>query len=301
MSTELSRKERGLCQSCSNPSREGMVLCQECADKCRERYRKKAASGYCSRNGCWNVVASGASRCKECRVKRSVYVTQVYKDRKAGGLCPHCGKVPPEDGFESCSPCRASALERAHKGNFSGLRPAVIERDGGECQCCGENGALVHHINGNNRHNSMANLIHLCRKCHADIHKFGNRSSRAQSAALVVYAGQINNARKRPDRAGWNRIRQAVLGRDGRTCRLCGNEDRRMIVHHKNDRGLRDARPDNSKGNLMTLCRPCHASLTHLRNNTDRQLASKLIFALGPGTSGQPASQPAAQSGSQAV
>lgn len=55
---------------------------------------------------------------------------------------------------------------------FGGLREAVLERDGHRCQDCGTDGKgrrrwiVIHHKDGDSKHNVMENLITLCRSCH---------------------------------------------------------------------------------------------------------------------------------------
>ena len=52
---------------------------------------------------------------------------------------------------------------------------------------------------------------------------------------------------------GWERLRLAVLQRDGYTCGDCGKTAARFEVHHRDKNAL-----NNSLDNLLTLCRGCH-------------------------------------------
>ncbi len=65
------------------------------------------------------------------------------------------------------------AREERH---FSGMRAAVLARDGHKCTECGSTEKLVvHHKDGNGRgqskpNNAITNLVTLCRACHARHH-----------------------------------------------------------------------------------------------------------------------------------
>jgi hypothetical protein len=52
--------------------------------------------------------------------------------------------------------------------------------------------------------------------------------------------------------------RAKALERDGYKCVKCGADSKRLDVHHK-DRSGNKSRPNNSLGNLVTLCVTCHA------------------------------------------
>ena len=61
------------------------------------------------------------------------------------------------------------------KKKFGGFYDDVLKRDGNKCLLCGNEKILIHHIDGNKNHNSMNNLVTLCRKCHPKIHYSKNR------------------------------------------------------------------------------------------------------------------------------
>jgi len=52
----------------------------------------------------------------------------------------------------------------------------TIQRTKGLCENCGEEGELIHHKNGNHKHNVLENLQILCRKCHSSIHNAGEKN-----------------------------------------------------------------------------------------------------------------------------
>ena len=58
--------------------------------------------------------------------------------------------------------------------DYQVLRDQVLKRDGWRCQLCGTSNNLeVHHIRSRSRlgDDTLQNLITLCAKCHATIHR----------------------------------------------------------------------------------------------------------------------------------
>lgn len=57
---------------------------------------------------------------------------------------------------------------------FGGLRFKVLDRDGGNCQNCGQEyrpfTTIIHHIDKDKNNNVMENLVTLCRSCHNKVH-----------------------------------------------------------------------------------------------------------------------------------
>lgn len=66
---------------------------------------------------------------------------------------------------------RCARRERLSRENFDGLRELVLQRDGYQCQCCGEVAEarlVVHHRRpGWNR---LGWLVTICRACHVRVH-----------------------------------------------------------------------------------------------------------------------------------
>lgn len=286
------------CHTCGNEARIGKVHCQRCMDKMVAKARASRASGYCI--DCHKVKPDGGkSRCTSCTKKRRDYDKRVRDARLVAGLCAECGKQHNEK-TKLCARCKAKSLARVNKSNFGGMRDVVVKRDNGICQCCGEPGNLVHHIDNtgpdtqfhggrisNKTNNDPGNLLLMCRRCHSDIHRLNNKDTRHLATSLVIHPGVQNNTRDRATTKGWIPARKQILKRDGQMCMLC-NEMKKLVVHHKDDKGLLNEIPNNADNNLITLCRSCHNAVTNLRNNASRTLASRLINALGPGTTGQP-------------
>ena len=288
------------CHTCGSMARPGKVHCQNCMDKMIAKARAKRAQGYCV--DCRRVKPEGGkSRCKSCTQKRRGYDKRAREARIAAGLCAECGKQHSES-TKLCARCKKSALAKQYKKNFGGVRGEILERDSGLCKCCGKLGRDVHHIDNSGKdrigqklrddiNNNPSNLILLCRRCHTDIHRLGNGGTRHIAAALIMYIGAQNNTRKRATTKGWIPIRKRIRKRDNNACVLCAEAEKTLVVHHKDGQGLFSETPNNADSNLITLCRSCHNAVTNLRNNASRQLASKLVYALGPGTVGRPASQ----------
>jgi len=59
------------------------------------------------------------------------------------------------------------------------------------------------------------------------------------------------------DSEAWRAKRQVILARDGYTCQRCGQQPRRLEVHHRHYWSLYRENPQD----LVTLCSRCHAAL----------------------------------------
>ena len=89
---------------------------------------------------------------------------------------------------------RAGAKEWAkiqrEQRNYSGLRDAVLERDGHRCVVCGDVvGLVVHHKDGQGRgtktpNNKMSNLETRCRPCHMGTHRPELNAGRGFAASI---------------------------------------------------------------------------------------------------------------------
>jgi len=69
---------------------------------------------------------------------------------------------------------RETAVDRGYTTRWVKLRNMKMRNDP-MCERCGERGKLtfaelIHHVDGNARHNDMDNLQSLCRECHGEVH-----------------------------------------------------------------------------------------------------------------------------------
>lgn len=135
--------------------------------KCKSKY---LAKGLCS-TGCGNKLFT-KTLCDECRKRKSMRQNPIRKGKRRtlvdNGFCAeNCGKKLSTKWY--CRECankhiergkiryranlienRAKALAHAHKRNFGGLRPTVLDRDKYSCQICGySKKVIVHHIDEN--------------------------------------------------------------------------------------------------------------------------------------------------------
>jgi 5-methylcytosine-specific restriction endonuclease McrA len=69
--------------------------------------------------------------------------------------------------------------------------------------------------------------------------------------------GRPKRERTRLDSASYEKLRGKVLQRDSWRCQLCGAMSN-LEVHHNEFRGHSGG---DVEENLITLCRPCHASI----------------------------------------
>lgn len=85
--------------------------------------------------------------------------TRLRERRIAEGLCPRCGKTPPETERSCCRPCLDAASRRSkspvavasRRRRATQLRSAVFAAYGDKCVCCGEDRRAfltIDHIKG---------------------------------------------------------------------------------------------------------------------------------------------------------
>ena len=77
---------------------------------------------------------------------------------------------------------------------------------------------------------------------------------------------------------GWKSMRKKALERDNNTCQICGANDRKLMVHHKDHKGrnLPSLKMmNNDLSNLITLCYPCH---THIHVVVSRRGGDPLLI-----------------------
>lgn len=285
----------GLCASCNNKAINGKTLCRECANKRTKKIREKRALGMCIKLSCKNMAIPGETRCEHHKRKRNKYNKKVRAIRIAEGVCARCGQEKKTD-IRLCTSCKEKTLAFVHEKNFGGNRELAMIRDKKQCRLCSsEKNIIIHHRDGSGqnlpiskRNNNIKNLIALCRRCHADIHRLGNKKTRHMAIYILSHPGQVDNSREYVSLSGWKNVRSEILNRDRNKCILCPEKGGRLIMHHLDDRGLLSQNPNNNPDNLVTLCRSCHNAITNLRNNTDRQLACQLVRQLGPVGIGTP-------------
>ncbi len=170
------RKQNGLCVSCGQPSRPGLVRCTECSVRERDKYRQKRARSQCS--SCGRVTRCGYAQCHKCRdvirlsslrrgrekretgtcmacnqpaeqgrrycVACSAARRLKRSDAVAAGLCEMCRKQQATE-HQMCAACRARKLTRARM-----LKAEVLKKYGGKCKCCGESEPVflaIDHVN----------------------------------------------------------------------------------------------------------------------------------------------------------
>ena len=83
-----------------------------------------------------------------------------------------------------------SSSLRTKIGWYPQIKAAVLERDNNQCVKCGSAENLVlHHIDGNDKHNNIDNLVTLCSNCHLDLHrpKIGTRRRSERVNSVLEY------------------------------------------------------------------------------------------------------------------
>lgn len=119
MSTNAANRERiqwyqqhGICYMCGQADAVRRGLCEKCLEKRLETERKFRET----HRGQYN------NRSKEWREKN-----------KAAGMCPYCGKNPPEPGRTRCRQCAEAGAAR-NKRNYRRKREKMAA---GPCRWCG--------------------------------------------------------------------------------------------------------------------------------------------------------------------
>ena len=120
------RAARGLCTRCGKlPPEPGLKVCGSCgekrrpADKARRARARARDKPYAGRDP---VQRRRADRAGDRRRRRA---------RREAGLCPNCGRNPPEDGRSVCEACG-----EAHRA--AARRRYAARRSAGVCVRCGE-------------------------------------------------------------------------------------------------------------------------------------------------------------------
>lgn len=85
---------------------------------------------------------------------------------------------------------------------------------------------------------------------------------KAYSRDRSAYAEKLKDPR-------WQRKRLSVMERDHWRCRICGDKDTTLNVHHLYYEGEPWEVPDDA---LLTVCAPCHEEETATRYQTERRL-----------------------------
>ena len=162
------RKEAHLCVWCTSPLEENTkgTLCRSCAEKNKQRSRENRE--WCLANGICpickrNKIYPPEKSCLSCKEKanekskdeqrkeRRREVAQIrIQGRIDKGLCPECGKRPPEKGFKRCNECRKKQRQRRKSGEW-GKRESY--KWNGQCHCCGSS--------------DMQEGTKLCKRCYA--------------------------------------------------------------------------------------------------------------------------------------
>lgn len=79
--------------------------------------------------------------------------------------------------------------------NWGIIKAKVLARDNYKCSKCETiKRVLVHHIDGNRKHNKLSNLVTLCPSCHGETHYKMDR----QKMENFPLTNQLNNRQAKP-------------------------------------------------------------------------------------------------------
>lgn len=108
------------------------------------------------------------------------------------GFLPLCYRCPFADRTARPLRCREYDLPIRARGKYAlkgwkKVRTLVLERDGNRCVICsGQENLHIHHIDGDNTHDSAENLVTLCEFCHARVHTELRREGGHERVARVL-------------------------------------------------------------------------------------------------------------------
>lgn len=146
------RVENRICVWCNKPIEPGItgVHCASCAEKNRTRSKEnhealikmgicpvcRKAPIYPPERSCLNCrEKSNANKSDEKLAKRRKRYAENFKKRKEAGLCPACGKRPPEGKYKRCAECRRKQRVRRHRMNDGQWTLAEARKWNGICKC----------------------------------------------------------------------------------------------------------------------------------------------------------------------
>jgi hypothetical protein len=130
--SKLRWRKEGRCDNCGQEPESGKRKCVRC-------------SGHSKRASARNREKNGSSR-------------KYYQDRKAAGLCTHCGERPKTPTSVNCEVCNDFEWGRRIR-----IKQEVMSKYGGECVCCGEDNvmflSLDHKDGGGTKERDDSNIM----------------------------------------------------------------------------------------------------------------------------------------------
>ena len=108
------------CNHCGRAAVAGRLYCPACYANQRRQNRNRRIEKRCY--GCGVKVPPGRrSRCRDCAAREAASTQARWKARQAAGLCPKCGKHPPEPDRRHCAACLAKVREAQAARRAAGL------------------------------------------------------------------------------------------------------------------------------------------------------------------------------------
>jgi hypothetical protein len=111
----------------------------------------------------------------------------------------------------------------------------------------------------------MREYHRLWREKHRKILRERCRKYRADNLVLCRERAKLPE-RKRRDKVFFGGNRQKMLVLKENKCEMCGDKDKRKIVHHKDEN-----KNNNNISNLQVLCQSCHAGLHYVEDHRKHQ------------------------------
>lgn len=209
----------------------------------------------CNIRCCTRPHVDGRTRC-QFHIDQARASTAKYRQtRRDQGVCIRCGQNPSRPGTDSCDSCFQKRRRRYARRVEEAREPYYARRKAHLCTSCGKPVDPTDLYNGKPRR--------TCDTCRAE-------------------------KRLRAIKHRYPQQQQRILERDNYMCQLCGEDKKRLNIHHKDGYGLSHngihlpvKQRNDSPDNLITLCGSCHLGITCIRqlDPDNRQKAIDLILA----------------------
>jgi len=176
---------------------------------------------------CNNPAVQGRSKCEKCLSYARQTQVKIRQFRKDNHLCMQCGKRPPLSTNVHCEPCRKKIRENGRKRYAKRVSTGL-------CIDCGK---------------------------------------KVKEEGFSICSNCIEKRKAYNQRLETRTLRWFILERDNHQCQLCGKSCKGLHVHHILGNGKSESRLDQviknnteisvtTLDNLITLCKPCHHTLT---------------------------------------
>ena len=220
-----------------------------------------------------NHPPAGLLTCDACRKRVSAYYKKVRERGLSGNFCTKCGKSKQIDGKRLCLACLAYHSLRNNK-RYKDRRKTHL------CVKCGETASDSSAFCDKHRRVETVRMSvvrkerisrHVCIRCEVPLKDI--KGNYCPTCAIDA----AERAAKKKNNDYFGGFRDFVIDRDNHRCVICGNDKKRLHVHHI------DKAKDSVPENLVTVCIHCHTVLTSFEHCLDKSSLVKVLINLSSG------------------